>query len=100
MDAMVAENARIAQDQAECRRKFDGLSERYDKAKAKLEEVEREMATRAAKRSQAEAFLVECEKAPRLVTKFSEEIWFALADYATVHEDGRVTITFRNGTVA
>ena len=97
MDAMVAENARVAQDQAEYRRKFDSLSERYDNAKAKLDEVEREMASRAAKRSESETFLAECEKAPRLVTGFSEEIWYALADHATVHADGRITVTFRNG---
>lgn len=97
MDAMVAENARVAQDQAVYRRKFDGLTARYDTVKERFDEVEREMATRIAKRKEAEAFLVECEKAPRLVTGLSEEMWYALANHATVHADGRITVTFRTG---
>ena len=29
---------------------------------------------------------------------FKEETWNALVDHVTVHEDGRVVFTFKNGT--
>lgn len=43
----IAENARIAQDQGEYQKRYNGLVERYEKAKARFDEVMEAIAERA-----------------------------------------------------
>ena len=45
----IAENARIAQDQKEYQKRYNGLVERYEKAKARFDEVTEAIAQRSAK---------------------------------------------------
>lgn len=45
----IAENARIAQDQGEYQKRYNGLVERYEKAKARFDEVMEAIAERSAK---------------------------------------------------
>ena len=33
------------------------------------------------------------------VTTFSEKLWCGLLDYATAYADGRLTFTFKNGSI-
>ena len=48
---IVAENARVAQDQDEYQKRYDGLVQRYDTAKARYDEV---VAAISAKEAQSE----------------------------------------------
>ena len=48
-DAVRAYNARIAQDQGEYQKRYNGLVERYEKAKARFDEVTEAIAQRSAK---------------------------------------------------
>ena len=45
----IAENARVAQDQGEYQKRYNGLVERYEKAKARFDEVTETIAERSAK---------------------------------------------------
>ena len=45
----IAENARIAQDQGEYQKRYNGLVERYEKAKTRFDEVTEAIAERSAK---------------------------------------------------
>lgn len=45
----IAENARIVQDQGEYQKRYNGLVERYEKAKARFDEVTETIAQRSAK---------------------------------------------------
>lgn len=45
----IAENARIVQDQGEYQKRYNGLVERYEKAKARFDEVTEAIAERSAK---------------------------------------------------
>lgn len=45
----IAENARIVQDQGEYQKRYNGLVERYKKAKARFDEVTETIAQRSAK---------------------------------------------------
>ena len=45
----IAENARVAQDQGEYQKRYNGLVERYEKAKARFDEVTEGIAERSAK---------------------------------------------------
>ncbi len=53
----IAENARIAQDQGEYQKRYNGLVERYEKAKARFDEVTGAIAQRSAKGERLAGFI-------------------------------------------
>lgn len=53
----VNENARIALDQEEYQKRYDGLAERFDGVKARLDEITHTITERQAKRQKIEMFL-------------------------------------------
>lgn len=75
----------------------DGLTERFDKAKARLEVVMAEIQNAQTQRGGYEAFLKAFEKLPDELTEFTPDIWCALVDYATVYGEGYIRFTFKNG---
>lgn len=103
----IAENARIVQDQGEYQKRYNGLVERYEKAKARFDEVTEAIAERSAKgerlRREASPFR-ERGSSGRLrrkgepVAEFDERLWGAMVDYVTVGVDGGMTVVFRDGT--
>ena len=64
---------------------------------ARLSEVAEEIARRRAAAYEAEAFIAEVERLPRLVREFDERLFNVLADFATVRQDGSISVTFKNG---
>ena len=73
----ITENAHIAQDQGEYQKRYNGLVERYENAKARFDEVTEAIAERSAK---------------------GERLWGAMVDYVTVGVDKRLTVVLRDGT--
>lgn len=53
----IAENARIVQDQGEYQKRYNGLVERYEKAKARFDEVTETIAQRSAKGERLAGFI-------------------------------------------
>ena len=93
----ISENAQSAQNQQEYTARYNGLVERYEKAKAQLEQLR---ATKTAREAQAEAigaFMFEVQELD-VLTEFDEKLWLTVIDTATVHSDGRMTFRFRSGT--
>lgn len=93
----VNENARIALDQTEYQKKYDGLADRFDRIKKRLETVGCAITERVAKREKTERFLAELEKLDGPLTKFCEEDWYSLVEYATVYSREDIRFTFKNG---
>ncbi len=120
----IAENARIAQDQWEYQKRYNGLVERYEKAKARFDKVTEAIAERSAKGERLAGFIrtLEAQMEPvaddgalvlqHLVPhmrseeeKFDERLWGAKyatgifrVDCVTVGVDGGMTVVFRDGT--
>ena len=93
----IAENSQTAQNQEEYTARYNGFVERYEKAKAQLEQLR---ATKAAREAQAEAigaFMFEVQELD-VLTEFDEKLWLTIIDTVTVHADGRMTIKFQGGT--
>ena len=93
----IAENSQTAQNQEEYAARYNGFVERYEKAKARLEQLR---TTKAAREAQAEAigaFMFEMQELDTL-TEFDEKLWLLLVEKATVGTDGKLTFTLRNGT--
>lgn len=93
----VNENARVALDQAEYQKKYDGLADRFDRIKERLEAVGIAITERMAKREKTERFLAELEKRDGSQTEFDEEDWYSLVEYATVYSREDIRFTFKNG---
>lgn len=64
MHQCINENAHVALDQVEYQKRYDGLTERFDKAKARLEAVTGKISDKQARQATIEAFL---DKLMRLV---------------------------------
>ena len=94
----IAENARIAQDQREYQIRYNGLVERYEKAKARFDEVTDTIAERSAKGERLAEFIRTIEAQREPVAEFDERLWGAMVDYVTVGVDKRLTVVFRDGT--
>ena len=93
----IAENARIAQNQKEYEKRYNALAERFDRAKARLGEVEDGIVAKQAQREMMQNLVDTLEGMPDAVDSFDEGAWYALVDYATVYGRDDVRFTFKNG---
>ena len=94
----IAENARVAQDQGEYQKRYNGLVERYEKAKTRFDEVTEAIAQRSAKGERLAGFIRTLEAQEGPVAEFDEPLWGAMVDCVTVGVDGGMTVVFRDGT--
>ncbi|MBR6267489.1 MAG: recombinase, partial [Selenomonadaceae bacterium] len=70
----IAENARIAQDQGEYQKRYNGLVERYEKAKVRFDEVTEAIAERSAKGERLAGFIRTLEVQKEPVAEFDERL--------------------------
>ena len=92
----IAENSQTAQNQDEYIARYNRFVERYEKAKAQLEQLR---ATKAAREAQVEdigAFMYEVQELDT-ITEFDEKLWLTTIDTVTIHADGRMTFKFQGG---
>lgn len=94
---VVAENARIALDQTEYQKRYDGLVSRYDAAKAKYDEVTEQIADKNAKQEILTSFLNTLRKVDGAIREFDEVLWSSTVDFITVFSSKDIRITFKGG---
>lgn len=93
----IAENARIAQNQADYEKRYNALAERFDRAKERLGEVEEEITAKQAQREMMQNFMDTLKGMSEMVDCFDEGAWYALVDYVTVYSKNDVRFVFKNG---
>lgn len=71
---------------------------RYDAAKARLDEVTREIERRNAKRIALEGFVEALKKRKSLLTKFDEELWNVVVEKMVVRSAEEVIFILRDGS--
>ena len=97
IEQCVAENARVALDQTEYQKKYDGLAGRFNRAKGRLSEVSQAITERQAKREKIGRFVSALEKLDGPLTAFNEDDWYSLVEYAMVYSREDIRFTFKNG---
>jgi hypothetical protein len=97
MQQSMYENAHVVLDQAEYKKHYGGLTERFDKTKARLEEVKEVISDKQMRQATIEAFLEEIKQLDG-VAEFRPALWYGLADYMTIYSKDDVRITFKDGT--
>ncbi len=94
----VGENARIAPERQELRKRYSGLENRLDNAQERLNEVSQVIAEKQAHRAKIEMFLAGLQKRGDLVTEFDEGLWYSLIEYVAVFDKEDIRFTFKDGT--
>ena len=93
----INENAHNALDQQAYQQRYNDLCQRYEKAQARLGELENLRLERTAKRVKIKLFMEQLNARDMLVEVFDEELWYSTVDFVTVYEDKRLVFTFRDG---
>ena len=92
----IYENAHVALDQVEYQKRYDGLTARFDAAKARYESLDETIRSKQSRRATIEDFLATLKDA-NLVDTFDTALWCGLVDFVTVHSKDDVRFTFKNG---
>lgn len=93
----IEENSTTAQDQAAYLERYNGLAERYETAKAKLEKLQAAKAQREAKAEDIGGFMFELAEYGEPIIEFDDRLWLTAIDTVTVHRDGRLIFRFQTG---
>ena len=94
VESLVTENARTALDQNEYNRKYNALIERYEVAKAKREDIEKQIADVQRRVQEMERF-IENVRNLGAVSEFDAELWGLLVDRVIVNGKDDVRVEFR-----
>ena len=92
----IRENARIAQNQEEYQRYYEGLVARYDAAKARLDEVTEAISAKEAQSERLAEFIKRLKAQTEPVAEFDSQLWASMVECVTVSKD--MTVVFRDGT--
>ena len=92
----IRENARIAQNQEEYQRHYEGLVERYDAAKARFDKVTEAISAKEAQSEQLAGFIKRLKAQTEPVADFDEWLWASMVECVTVGKG--MTVVFRDGT--
>jgi len=97
LEALVADNARRAQDQAEYNQRYAELRSRYDIVKARQSEIAEEKRSRAVRRENILLFIETLRAQKDLLGEFEEKLFRATVERITIHAADDVRIKFRDG---
>ena len=95
---IVAENARIAQDQEEYKKHYDRLVQRYNDAKARHAAVTKAIAEKEAKNVRLTEFIAQLKAQNDTISEFDLSLWSSTVEFVTVSRNKKITVTFRDGT--
>ena len=79
-------------------KRYEALAERFEKATAELEQVTRKKKDQQVRVETLEQFKKRILSREGLITEFDSDLWSALVDFVTVRTDGKMTVTFRDGS--
>ena len=94
----IDENARVAQNQGEYQKRYDGLVERYDAVKEQYDEVSRIITEKEAQSERLEGFVKALQEQEGVLAEFDERLWSSMVDFVTVGRKKEIAVTFRDGT--
>ncbi len=95
---IIAENARVAQNQEEYNIRYEALVSRFEATKAQYEKVTADIAMRGVRRREFGRFIQSVEKLPEAVTEFDEALWGSLLDHLTGYAKDNIVFTLTSGT--
>ena len=94
---LIAENARVAQDQTEYNIRYESLASRFEDTKARYEQISTDITTKGIRRREFDRFIQTMEDLPQAITEFDEALWGSLVDHVTVHDKDNIIFTLTSG---
>ena len=82
---LIAQNARVAQNQDEYNARYDEMVSRYETTKAERDRVASEIRQRGIRRREFDRFIATLESLPGTITEFDEALWGSLVEHVTVY---------------
>ena len=98
IESTIATNAITALDQLEYAKTYESLTERYQALQKRYTALTRQRAEKEYKADILSGFLFEIGEYDVLDTEWSDSRFHAIIERITVHNDGRLVFTFRNGS--
>ena len=98
IESTIATNAITALDQLEYAKTYESLTERYQALQKRYAALTRQKSEKEYKADVLSGFLFEIGEYDVLDTEWSDSRFHAIVDHITVHNDGRLVFTFRNGS--
>ena len=93
----LAENSRVALDQDEYEKRYAELTARYEKAKAKYDDIAEQIESKKARRELFKGFIRTLEKQDGLICEFDAGIWSSLVQEVVVKAKDDIRFKFKNG---
>ena len=93
----IHQNATQALDQQEYQLRFEALSERYEKARIRKDQIDRQIQQRSAKRNMLAEF-IDLLRTGEVLVKFDPDLWTATVDTVVVCRDQSCRFRFKNGS--
>ena len=93
----VKENASTAQSQEAYLKKYEALTERYEKAAAELERLQSLRTARSQQDKKMALYIRTLKKQPEVMHDWNDTIWTVMVEKAIVHKDGSITFRFYSG---
>ena len=94
---LVAENARVAQDQEEYQKRYDGLVQRYETTKKEYDELVDKIEQKEAHGERMRQFIKTLKDQDGIITEFDDVIWGSMVELVTIGREKR-SVTFKDGT--
>ena len=97
IEKTITDNAITALDQEEYTKTYESLTERYESLQKRYTALTRKREEKKFKADILSGFLFELSELDRLDTEWSDIRFHAIVERITVHNDGRLVFTFKNG---
>ena len=94
---LIAENARVAQNQDDYDRNYSELVNRYEAAKKQYDKTCEAIQYRKVRSRQMDSFIKELRE-QELIKAFDARLWGSLVDFITVYSKDDIRVTFKDGT--
>lgn len=93
----IEENTLKVQSQAEYLELYERHTRRYEKMKQRYEALEAERQRRKEQNDRLNAFISTLKQQADIPIEFTDDLWLAAVDHATVYANETVTFTFKSG---
>lgn len=100
IDALIARNARVAQDQTEYQRRFDKLTSEHATLLEKYHRLLNQISDLDNRQVAYRHYREELDKLDPTSIEFTPYLWRTLIEHADIAVDCIITFTFRDGTTA
>lgn len=97
VNRLVKENSKTSLSMDDYNKKYDELSNRYERTKEKQEELIKTRSNKLAQALNMKSFLANLNQIDNELSDWNEHVWMLMIESAAVHRDSSITFNFHNG---